>query len=112
MTFDELPTEVARQGVILEEIQSLLSNWLNQPKQEDETFFNVLEASKFLGITKGTLYVKVSKREIPSIRRGGKLYFSKYDLTEYLNSGRRKTNDDIKVDALNYLSKKGGRNAK
>lgn len=110
LTFDQLPNEVARQGAILENIQTVLNRLAEQPQQTKEDFLSVEQAAEFLGIAKATLYVKVSRREVPSIRRGKRLYFSSIDLTDYLNEGKRKTNDEIKQDAGDYLKKKGGYN--
>lgn len=110
LSFDSLPQEVAKQGVILEQIQELLNKLVNLPQEPKEEFLDIDQTTEFLGIAKATLYVKVSRREVPSIRRGKKLYFSKLDLIEYLNGGKRKTNEDIKQDAKDYLSKKGGYN--
>lgn len=110
LTFDQLPSEVARQGVILDQIQTLLSQLTSQTQQPTEQFLNIDEAAEFLGIAKATLYVKVSNRDVPSIRRGKRLYFSTLDLTEYLKGGKRKTNEEISQEADNYLKKKGGRN--
>ncbi|NGM71677.1 helix-turn-helix domain-containing protein [Sphingobacterium sp. SGL-16] len=107
LTFDQLPSEVARQGAILEQIQYLLRELLGKPEEKKEAFLNIDEASEFLGLTKATLYVKVSRREVPSIRRGKKLYFSTLDLINYLKGGKRKTNKEIKEDDQSYLKKKG-----
>lgn len=110
LTFDQLPNEVARQGAILEQIQNLLNELIGKPNENKEAFLNVDEASDFLGLTKSTFYVKVSRREVPSIRRGKKLYFSTNDLTEYLKGGKRKTNEEIRANAQSYLKKKGVNN--
>lgn len=110
LTFDQLPNEVARQGAILEQIQTLLNQLVNLPQEAKEEYLNIDEASSFLSVAKATLYVKVSKREVPSIRRGKRLYFSKLDLIEYLNGGKRKTNEELKQIADEYTNKKGGYN--
>lgn len=109
LTFDQLPNEVAKQGVILEQIQTLLNQLVNLPQEAKEEYFDIDQASSFLSIAKATLYVKVSRREVPSIRRGKRLYFSKLDLIEYLNGGKRKTKDEIQATASTYINKKGGK---
>lgn len=110
LTFDQLPNEVARQGAILEQIQCLLNELVGKPIEAKEEFLGIEEASTFLGIAKATLYVKVSRREVPSIRKGKRLYFSTVDLIEYLKSGKRKTITEIKEQADDFLNKKGGAN--
>lgn len=110
LTFDQLPNEVAKQGVILEQIQTLLNQLVNLPQEAKEEYLNIDEASTFLSVAKATLYVKVSRREVPSIRKGKRLYFSKLDLIEYLNSGKRKTKEELQASASTYSNKKGGYN--
>lgn len=106
ITFDQLPTEVAKQGLLLIQIQNLLQELLSLPKDSQDEFLDVEETAKFLGLSKNTLYVKVSRREVPSIRRGKRLYFSKSDLIDYLNEGKRKTKDQLKDISNNYLKNK------
>lgn len=110
LTFDQLPNEVARQGAILEQIQTLLNELVGKPNEQKEEFLSIDEASEYLGIAKATLYVKVSRREVPSIRRGKRLYFSSLDLSEYLKGGKRKTKDELNQLAESYSNKKGGYN--
>lgn len=95
LTFDQLPNEVARQGELLGKIYDLLQELVGKPNEPKEQFLSIEEASEYLGIAKATLYVKVSRREVPSIRRGKRLYFSSVDLTNYLKGGKRKTKDEL-----------------
>lgn len=106
LTFDQLPSEVARHGEILEQIQTLLNELVSKPNEPKEQFLSIDEASEYLGIAKATLYVKVSKREVPSIRRGKRLYFSSLDLIEYLKGGKRKINEEIQMITSNYCRNK------
>lgn len=78
----------------------------NSTTEEKESFLSIEEAASFLKISIHTIYSKVSRKEIPSMKRNGRLYFSSKDLTEYLKSGRKLTNDDVDAAADKYLAKK------
>lgn len=81
----------------------------NPFKKEDE-LYNIQGAADFLHLKVPTIYSKVSRGELKNMKRGKRLYFSKLDLIEYLEEGRRKTNSEIKAEASSFLSnqKKGG----
>ena len=58
-------------------------------------------AREVTGLSDSTIYAKVWKREIPFMKMGGKLFFSRKDLTQWIQSG--KVNTD-RYDELNkYL---------
>jgi len=90
----------------LSNIEKLLLN-LKLPIQEvgnnSEQLLTVQECADFLKLTKPTIYSKVSKGELPYMKRSKRLYFSKAELTEYLKKGRIKTNEEVKDDAHNNL---------
>lgn len=64
------------------------------------------EGCDFLGIAYPTGYAKVSKREIPHIKKGKFIYFSKKQLTEWLYSGRKKTLVELEAEAAGLVSKR------
>jgi len=96
----EVANEVVRQLIPLINIDK------TEPQDELK---NIDEASEFLHLAKATLYSKVSKGEIPHMKKGKRLYFSTESLIEYLHSGRVKTNEEISAESLDYVNiKKGG----
>jgi len=109
-TFENLPKMV---GSLIKEISDLkdliTQNQVKPVAQATEQFLTFNQTTDFLGYKASTLYSKVSKREIPSIKRGGKLYFSLSELTEYLKQGKQKTFAEMEAEANSYLSnnKKG-----
>ena len=105
LTFEQLPSEVARQGLLIEELINIVKNISPIENKHEDEFLNVEEASKFLGYTAGTLRKKSSLGEIPSILKGKKLYFLKEDLISFLKSGRRKSIQEIQEEA-NHFDKK------
>jgi len=77
--------------------------------QNPENPLSIREAAEFLNLSVPTLYSKVSRGELPVMKRGKRLYFSKLELMDYLKAGRKKSNAEIEAEAVQYLikSKKG-----
>ena len=73
---------------------------------QPEQLLSIDEVAELLHLAKSTIYSKVSKNELPYMKRGKRLYFSKTDLMEYLKKGRKKSKDEIEQEADNYLRKK------
>lgn len=71
-----------------------------------EELLNVEEAAQFLKLSIPTIYSKVSRKELPVMKRGKRLYFSKSELFEYVKAGHMKTITDIDTEAERYLSNK------
>ena len=68
-----------------------------------EQLLTVQEAAQFLNLTVPTIYSKVSKGELPVMKRSKRLYFSRTELLEYLKDGRKKSNAEIEQEAKAYL---------
>lgn len=81
---------------------------------QPEQLLTIQEAAEFLSLSVPTLYSKVSKGELPVMKQGKRLYFSRTELMEYIKEGRKKTNAEIEAEAEAYLSdkKKGLNNGK
>lgn len=110
LTFDQLPKAVTLLTNEISELKRLLLEEKEQPPIETpEKFLNIQEAAQFLKLTVPTIYSKVSKRELPVMKRGKRLYFSSTELMEYIKEGRKKSNAEIEREAETYLSnnKKG-----
>lgn len=94
----------------LSSIENLILDLKHQsPKVETidqpEKLFNIHEAAEFLSLTVPTMYSKVSKGELPFMKRSKRLYFSRTELLEYLKGGRIKSNSEIQSEAAQYLKK-------
>lgn len=76
---------------------------------ESEKILTITQASELLNLTVPTLYSKVSKSEIPFMKRSKRLYFSKVELLEYLKQGRKKTTSEISDETPSYFKKRGGK---
>lgn len=110
LTFDQLPTAVSQLNHRLENIERLLTQKNEQHQTEPvEKLLTVQDAAEFLNLTVPTLYSKVSKGELPVMKRSKRLYFSSIELMQYLKQGRKKSNSEIEAEAEAYLlnNKKG-----
>lgn len=97
--------------VRLSNIENLILELKNQPTaainiQESDILFDIQQAADFLKLSVATVYSKVSKRELPYIKRGKKLYFSQIELLEYIKEGKRKSFEEINTAADSYFNNK------
>lgn len=105
--FISLPIEDL-QTVIIDCVNSCLKNNTqesNPTNEQPEHLLTIQEAAQFLNLTVPTIYSKVSKGELPVMKRSKRLYFSNTELMEYLKEGRKKSNAEIEQEAESYLSK-------
>ncbi len=100
----------------LSNIETLLLDLKHAPEEQSEQalsgeLLTVQDAANFLSLSVPTIYSKVSKRELPHMKRGKRLYFSRTELLEYIKEGRKKSNAEIAQEANSYLSNStnGGR---
>lgn len=105
LTFDQLPEAVTMLTKEVSELKRLLIEKQEQPTTEQpEQLLTVQEAAQFLNLTVPTIYSKVSKGELPVMKRSKRLYFSRTELMEYVKAGRKKSNAEIEQEAEAYLS--------
>ena len=110
VTFEKLPAAVTMLTNEVSELKRLIIDSQSQHTVEKpERLLTVQEAAKFLSLTVPTIYSKVSRGELPAMKRGKRLYFSSTELMDYLKEGRKKSNAEIEQEAEAYLSnnKKG-----
>ena len=115
ITFDELPNVVANLRTEIGELKILLLNKTKeQSAKEIERLLSVEEAAVFLNLSVPTIYSKVSKGELPYMKKSKRLYFSSTELLKYIKQGRVKTNSELELEAEMYLNNndKGGANEK
>lgn len=95
-------------NVRLANIEKLLIQLLDEkigiPKNDNP--LNIEQAAAFLDRPVSTLYLLAGKREIPHSKKGKRLYFSKANLNDWIESGNVKTKKEIIQDADNILIKK------
>ena len=111
LTIENLPTQVNKLSLKLDNIEKLLQQKNEQQQTEpQDKFLTVGETAKFLNLTVPTIYSKTSRGELPVMKRGKRLYFSQLSLIEYVKQGKRLSNSEIEAEAENYLEKKKGVN--
>lgn len=107
LTHDTLPQGVTELRKEVSELKALLLKQSEQPSTEpQDELLTIQQASELLNLSVPTLYSKVSKREISSMKRSKRLYFSRTELIEYLKAGKRKSSAEIEAEADAYLSNK------
>jgi excisionase family DNA binding protein len=106
LTFEQLPEAVTILTKEVSELKQLLLSKADQhTTYQQEQLFTIQEAAKFLNLTVPTIYSKVSKGELPFMKRGKRLHFSSTELMQYLREGRKKTNSEVQAEALTHLKK-------
>lgn len=94
ITFDTLPQAVSALQTKLDRLEALIRKL--QPDKEIKELLTVDEAAAFLHLSKPTLYSKVSRKELPYMKNGKRIYFSRKELIEHLRSGEPAEPVDIK----------------
>lgn len=109
--FTQLSVAELRQLFRLE-LESLLSFYSlagQNGAKEDNKLLTVKEAAEFLNLAVPTIYSLSSKQAIPHSKRGKRLYFSKPELKEWVQSGKRKTVEEIEREVfISFTNKKKG----
>lgn len=105
--FISLPIEDL-QTVIIDCVNSCLKNNTQEQltTEQPEQLLSIQGAAQFLNLAVATIYSKVSREELPFMKRGNRLYFSSIELMEYLKQGRHRSNAEIEQEADVYLFNK------
>lgn len=102
----ENPFEIINER--LERIESLLNQIINKKDIVNNTIVNeimtVKEVADYLSLSVPTIYGLNSKREIPCMKRGKRLYFNKTEINDWLMKSRKKTMDEIQQEAMDYIA--------
>lgn len=90
----------------LRDIQSLLSNQRSVSKSTSQ--FNELltieECSELTGLSKSTIYKKVSARLIPHFKASKRVYFRRQEVLDWMMSNPRKTVAEIEAEANQFVT--------
>jgi predicted DNA-binding transcriptional regulator AlpA len=100
-----MPQKIDELYIMVDNLIRLLLNKNNESQLDNKKFIDIHAAAKLLDLSVATVYSKNSRGELPGVcKRGGKLYFLQQTLIDFIESGRKKSNEEIKADALNSLS--------
>lgn len=94
-----LTTRGELENIILLTVRKVLFEHESSTAELDQDkIFSIKEACIFLNLAQQTLYGFTSRREIPFIKKGKKLYFRKSDLNKWLLEGKKKSKTEIKEE--------------
>jgi excisionase family DNA binding protein len=104
--FEEINSRLSNIETLLLEIKH--GPLETSPLPDQDEFLTVKEAAEFLRLSVPTVYTLISKSQLPVMKRSGRCYFLKAELTKYLKEGRKKTILEIAGEADKYLTSKKG----
>jgi hypothetical protein len=108
LTFEQLPQAVAQlTQEVVELKQLLLEKHNSSPAEQPDKLLTIQQAAELMKLTVPTMYSKVSRGDVPVMKRGKRLYFSLFELTKNIQEGRKIANPDLEKEANNYLSRSG-----
>ena len=103
LTFEQLPKAFSQFNDRLENIEKLLLQRSNPITPETDQLLTIKQAAELITLSVPTLYGLVSRKEIPVSKRGKRLYFSKFELTDWIKAGRKLTTAEIDTKAEAYI---------
>lgn len=68
-------------------------------------------AVKITGLARRTIYKLTHRREIPHRRVGGRLYFRRSELEQWIDAGRRKTSAEVAEEVMEGSTKQKAQRA-
>ena len=108
LVFTQLSITEVRQ-LLREELESFFAEKQSNAKQiEVDEISGIDLAIELTGLAKPTIYGLVSERKIPHSKQGKRLYFSRQELTDWLRQGKRKTQAEIKLEAVEFVANRKG----
>ena len=102
LVFTQLSVIEIRQ-FLREELENFFrENRVGKNETETDEIGGIDLAIELTGLAKPTIYSLCSERKIPHSKQGKRLYFSRQDLLEWIKNGKRKTQNEIAIEADNY----------
>ena len=92
------------QSLIEDSIRKVLNKRLSESHPEADQLLTIQQASDFLNLSIPTLYGYSQRHEIPVCKRGGRLYFSRQALTDWVKQGRKITVAEATEQADKYMA--------
>lgn len=95
ISYNELPEAVSGLYTRLESIERLILQKSDSPSKDE--LLTVAEAAKFLSVAIPTIYGYVHRNEIPYMKKGKRLYFSREALMNWMLSSRVETSQELQA---------------
>ena len=105
ITHDSLPEAVQHLLKDVEDIKNILLNQSAKTNpvpvvtETENDILSVEEVAKKLGYKEGTIYNYTHQRKIPHFKKGGRLFFDKHEINEWIRTDRRKTVQELQNEA-------------
>jgi excisionase family DNA binding protein len=106
ISFEQIPAAIGQLFLRLDAIELLITNTQSGKEADEDILMTIQQAGKYISLTVPTIYGLVSRAQIPCSKKGKRLYFSKQELTDWIKSGRKKTNAETQALAAQYLKTK------
>ncbi len=90
---------------ILKQLQGIKS--LNDVVSTENEIMNIEQLSKYINLSKSTIYSHTANRKIPFYKSAKRVYFKKSEIDAWLTKNKIITTDEIEEQAINYIIKKG-----
>ena len=104
ITYDSMPEAMMH---LLQEVAYIKNHLLNESSSTGEPttvlkveseYLTVAELSQLIKKSKGTIYNKTSKRQIPFIKKGNRVLFERQVILEWMREDRRKTEEQLQEE--------------
>ena len=103
------PSEL--ESLIEGSLKRLLTTQVSENQQDTQPrLLNISQVAEYLTLSVPTIYGLVSKSQIPYMKRGKRLYFSRDEVSEWVKRGKRKTIEEINSEVDSYLMTSTKRN--
>lgn len=106
LTFEQLPQAVTQLYDKLTNIERLLQEKSNDPINEADQLLTIQQAAEILSLSVPTIYGLVSRSEVPCMKKGKRLYFSRQELMNWIKTGRKMTTAETEAKAQEYTQRK------
>ena len=90
--------------LILNQCRKALSESSAELATQPDELLTISKAAELLHVSVPTIYGYVHQRTIPHMKRRGKLYFSRSEIMEWLQSSRKSTIEEIEQKAVESVN--------
>lgn len=94
-------TKTDLEAIVENSVRKVLQGQSLTKIEPKEIYFSVEQAAEYLQLAEQTLYGFTSKRKIPFIKKGKKLYFKESELKKWLETGNKKSKTEIEKELEN-----------
>ena len=106
ITFNDLPSAVSELNSKLDLVLTRLD--IERAKPLTRKKLNINAAAEYTGRTPNALRIAAHRGEIPHYKIRGRLYFFPDELDQWFESGRIRTVEEIRTQAMEHLKEKKG----